>query len=408
MAGVHLSEIRKLQNQLIKKLGWGPASQWHSSMFTELSQKVFEATAVKLSIATLKRFFGVLKYDGTPSITTLDALSSFLGFENWRGFKLSKKSKLSDLKEGISHKFIYAIIGFFAALIFIFLIANRNPSPLPIPEGITFSSKSVTNTYPNSVVFDFDLKDLATDSIQIQQYWDRSKTIPIRKEQKQATGIYYFPGYFEAKLMVDGNAIKKHDLFLRSNGWIGTIEYEPIPKYFTPLEQSQNSLHYPAFLSEEISNSEKPLTIAYHYINDLGNVSGDQFDLSVKIKNTYADKWAVCQSSQIYIIGTGGAMIIPFSKVGCSSDNNLMINDFYLNGKEHDLSAFGTNLDHPTPIRILNEGQKLSVFIKDQKVFSTSYSESMGKLVGLRFKFLGLGTVDSLELQDQNGIIVQL
>ena len=409
MSKVHPTEINRLQSDLIKKLAWGTADQWHSSMFSELSQKVFEITEIKLSPTTLKRFFGVLKYDGTPSITTLDALSRFLGFENWRAFKFAEPVGPTSLKEGLSHKFIYGTIGFFAAFIVVLLIANRPVSPPPpLPEGITFSSRSVTNTYPNSVVFDFDLKSVQSDSLQIQQYWDPTKTISIKKDQKQATGIYYFPGYFEAKLMVNGEAIRKHDLFLRSNGWLGTIEYEPIPKYFTPQSNLDKKLHSPTSIENEISNSKEPLVIAYHYINDLGNVSGDDFHLKANIRTAYDDKWAVCQSSRIYIIGTDGAMIIPFSKPGCSSNNNLMLNDLYLNGKEHDLSAFGADFSDFTAVEIINEQKKLSILIDGEEVFSSSYAQSMGRFVGLRFKFLGMGEVASFELLDQNGEAVVL
>jgi hypothetical protein len=407
MAKLQQAEIDRLKADLMKKLAWGNVDKWHSSMFSELSQNVFEVTDIKLSPATLKRFFGIIKYDGTPSITTLDALSIYIGFENWRVYKLSKQSKFADLKEGISHKLIYSFIGFFAALVFIIILANRAPSPSKsLPSEVTFSSRTVANSYPNSVIFDFDLKSTNSDSLKIQQYWDRTKTIDIHKDQKQATGIYYFPGYFQAKLLVNKTIVSKHDLFLRSNGWLGTIEYEPVPKYFSPLSDINKKLYYPTELQEEISTSDAPLSIIYHYINDLGNVSGDDFVLKASIRNTYDDKWGVCQSSRIYIIGTDGAMIIPFSKLGCSSNNNLLLNDVYMRGTEHDLSAFGTDLGDFTPIQILNENKMVSISINGKKVFSTSYSETMGKLVGLRFKFLGLGEIESFELVDQNNTTV--
>jgi len=403
MAKVNQAEISRLQADLIKNLDWGTVDKWHSSMFSELSQKVFESTEVQLSPSTLKRFFGIIKYQGTPSITTLDALSQYLGFENWRDFKLTKQSKFTSLKEGLSHKIIYSFIGFFAALVFIIFIANKAQSPsVSLPSDIAFSSRPVTNTYPNSVIFDLDLKSINTDSLQIQQYWDPRKTISIRKDQKQATGIYYFPGYFKAKLMIDGVVAKKHDLFLRSNGWLGTIEYQPVPKYFSPESGLEKKLYHPKAMQEEVRTSEDPLSIIYHYINDLGNVSGDDFKLTASIRNTFDDKWAVCQSSKIYIIGTKGAMIIPFSKLGCSSDNNLLLNDVYLSGKVNDLTAFGTDLSDFTPIQVLNEQKTVTIFINEKAVFTTSYMETMGKLVGLRFKFLGLGEVESFELEDQN------
>ena len=41
--------------------------------------------------------------------------------------------------------------------------------------------------------------------------------------------------------------------------------------------------------------------------------------------------------------------------------------------------------------------------IKGLEVFEARYEQSMGDLVGVRFKFLGLGKVQEFLLQDQSG-----
>jgi hypothetical protein len=395
------SEILRLQKELERKLEWGPAVKWHSSMFDELTEKIYLVSNVMISSATLKRFFKVVRHDGTPSITTLDVLSKFLEYENWRAFRLSKKKRLWSIIEGLPNRSMYVSFGFLLAFITIMLIANRKPAFSVVPDDISFSSRTLTINYPNSVVFDFDLKDIVTDSIYIQQYWDPSKTVAIDKNQSQATGIYYFPGYFRAKLVIDGQPVKEHDLFLRSNGWMGTIEYEPIPKYFTPKKIEENGLSYPKELEVEISSSDQPLVSVYHFINDLGDISGDDFKLEATIKNTYDEKWAICHSSRIYLIGTRGAMIIPFSKVGCSSENNLMLNDLYLNGKENDLSNFGVDLTEFTDIKVDVNNKNVIISLGGQDVYNGNYNDTMGNLVGLRIKFLGLGEIKTLRLLDQ-------
>lgn len=397
------ADIKRLQKELENYLKWGKSLQWHSSMFGELSDNIFEKCQIMLSPTTLKRFFGVVNHEGVPSVSTLDALSRFIGFENWRTFKYSKKRKKIIFLSNTFRKSLYVSIGFLIAITAIILIGNNRPFDTKIVETVTFSSRVLTNSYPNSVVFDFDLKNIRTDSIYIQQYWDATKTIIVDKDQKQATGIYYFPGYFRAKLMIDGQLVKEHDLFLRSNGWMGTIEYKPVPKYFVPIATSDAILSYPKELIEDIENSSEPLSSIFHYINDLGNVSGDDFTLKASIRTTFNEKWAVCQSSNIYIIGTKGAMIIPFSMIGCSSDNFLLLNDVSLSGKKHDLSAFGTNLSSFTDIRVEVKNRLVTIYIEGKEVYQKRYNESMGKIVGTRFKFLGLGEVMSYSLVDKDG-----
>jgi hypothetical protein len=101
-------------------------------------------------------------------------------------------------------------------------------------------------------------------------------------------------------------------------------------------------------------------------------------------------------------------MIIPFSKNGCSSDNNLMLNDLYFNGKENDLSAFSTDISVPTEIEINVKNKEVDVFIQKQNVFTQSYSKTMGNLVGVRFKFLGVGQVNNMSLLNQSDQKVDL
>ena len=75
--------LQKVEN----KLGWGSSAQWNNEVFAELSQTIQEATGVLLSPTTLKRVWGKVKYSNAPSISTLNALSQFAGYSNWRELK---------------------------------------------------------------------------------------------------------------------------------------------------------------------------------------------------------------------------------------------------------------------------------------------------------------------------------
>ncbi|WP_436514588.1 hypothetical protein [Ekhidna sp. To15] len=401
-------DLKRLQVEIENQLGWDNANSWHSSMFDELSTKVFEGTQVMLSVPTLKRFFGVVKHSGAPSVTTLDALSRFVGKANWREFKQTETtSKPKVLKK--TRKSAYVTIGFILALVTISLIGNKRPEVVINLSEFTFSSKVLSAEYPNSVVFDFSVpQSLRVDSLKIQQYWDPTKTIDISKEQTQATGIYYFPGYFEAKLLVDGQVAKAHDLFLKSNGWLGMVEYDPIPKYFKPIVYGDSAVSFPKSIIEEVQSLEQPVESSFHFIDDLGNVSGDNFQLTTTIQNSFDDRWAVCQTVKMYFIGTDGAMIIPFSKIGCSSDNNLMLNDVYLRGKENDLSALSADFTEPVRLSIKIENMQITISIDGNEAFSQEYNATMGNLVGLRYKFLGLGEVLDYSINDQSNNPIEL
>ena len=399
------SLIELLRNEVIKKLGWGPVRSWHSSMYDELGKEVFGSSQVLLSVATLKRFFGVVKHHGNPSTNTLDALSAFCGYDNWRAFKARNISNgTKRIRPSLSSKFYLFLVGFIVLFLVVIFVVNKQESVTIDSEKIIFSSRPVTNSFPNSVVFDFDLNGLKSENIVIQQYWDPTKTIHVQDQQKSATGIYYFPGYFLASLKINDEVIKEHDLFLKSDGWLGMLEYDPVPKYFA-LANSANALSSPPYIINELSSSEKPIISSYHFVDDLGDISGDNFSLQCDLKYVYDDKWAICHSTYVYLLGTTGALIIPFSKAGCISDNNLMLNDLYFDGKENDLSAFSTDFSDYKNIGIINNNKEVVVSIGGNPVYRGGYEKSMGRLVGIRIKFKGAGEVKNLALSNGSGQI---
>jgi hypothetical protein len=62
--------------------------------FETLSEQIREKTGIYLSVTTLKRLWGKVKYESKPTITTLNALAKFMDFESWRDFRKSKDTDL--------------------------------------------------------------------------------------------------------------------------------------------------------------------------------------------------------------------------------------------------------------------------------------------------------------------------
>lgn len=402
--------VQKCLRKIEEQIGWGDSKFWHNDVFQELSDKIQEQTQVLLSSTTLKRVWGRVNYTNAPSITTLNTLAQFAGYANWRDFKnQQQKVKQSPIFSRVTANMnIILVSAALMTLLFLSLYSavwNANIEP-PDYSNIEFKSTSITNGLPNSVVFDFNLPGITSDSIYIQQYWDPTKTIKISKDQEQATGQYYFPGYFRAKLLIDGQIIREHDLFIKSDGWLGTIDYEPIPKYIKNHEITTNGLSFSVPIINEIKSSDVPLISSFHYVNNLGKVSGDNFEFNTSIKNIYSDKWAVCEASEIIIVGTKSAFVIPFSIPGCVSEIGVMLSESYLSGKKHDLSFFGIDLKEFRDIKITSHNKEINVFVDQEKIFTSHYIQSIGDIVGIRYRFLGAGEVASLELLNANNRVV--
>ena len=401
--------LQRCRTLIENKLGWGSADLWHNEVYTELSEAIRQETNVLLSPTTLKRVWGRLKYQGTPSISTLNTLAQFAGYLNWRDFK--QKGKLPKAKaENRKKKSHIALVLMSSAFLLILLISlfsminlnKSNPSIADLSQ-IQFSSQPVTEGIPNTVIFNFDLGSVRADSISIQQSWDTQKSFGVKANQKQATGIYYYPGYFRAKLLLDGKIVKEHDLFVKSDSWMGAIDYRPIPKYVDQDGFLDEKLAFSSSIIDEIAVNETPVGSSFHKVQDFGNVSGDNITFNTSIRNAYKDKWAVCQNINILLLGTEGAFILPFSITGCVSDISLMLNDLYLNGKEHDLSAFGADFSEFRNVHLEVKDKKVLIALDGKTIFEGAYSKSIGKLVGVRYRFLGAGEVRHVSVADANG-----
>ena len=79
------------------------------------------------------------------------------------------------------------------------------------------------------------------------------------------------------------------------------------------------------------------------------------------------------------------------------------MNDVYLDGKSHDLSALSADFSEAVPFRIDVQDKHVEVVVNGEIVYTNSYSDSMGEVVGLRFKFIGLGEVQSFKLINEEG-----
>lgn len=397
-----------------KQLNWGDSTLWHNDVFIELSEKIQEKTKVILSPTTLKRVWGRINYDNAPSISTLNSLAHFAGFSNWREFKnQSTIKKPSWVERKISPNLSVIVVS--AALLTVAFISFysmiggvENKVEEFDTSAITFKSKSVSKGLPCSVVFDFNLKNINSDSLYIQQYWDPRKTIKINKEQTQATGQYYFPGYFRAKLLVDGTIVKEHDLFIKTEGWLGTIDYKPIPKYITEKDLMNGSLSFHQSIIDEIEAREKPIVTIFHRIEQFKEISGDNFVLNTSIRNVYREKWAVCQKAVIAVSGTKSALMIPFSIPGCASELGLMLSEKNISGKKHDLSSLGIDLSTFKDIQIKTVNKNITIFVEDTAVYSNHYTKSIGDIVGVQFYFLGAGEVKNVSIKNLIGDTILL
>jgi hypothetical protein len=410
----HDNEYLQLCIKLIgEKLNWRPADEWRNYEFTELSEKILDATSVNLSVTTLKRIFGKLKYESLPSTVSLNALARFLGYTSWMDFKSKQKlakepepvqviKKTSFFKKKVWPMAAAATV-IIAILAFTFL-SGKSVRPLKNENQIVFTSKPLAEGLPNSVVFNVDLKGNKPDKAIFQQSWDSTRTVALEPGQTEATGIYYLPGYFRAKLILDGRIVKEHDLFVKSDKWMATIDYKPIPTYVKEKDlMLKDEMSVTENVLNEIKKNAEPIWLTYHLVKPFGNLQSDNFTLESSIKNVYAEGPAVCKTAKIFVLCSKGAFIIPFTITGCISDVNLKANDNYLDGRQNDLSCFSTDLSNWANVKVEVKNRVMRIYLNNKLIKQETYKLDAGEIVGLRFSFLGAGSVKNTKLIDDKG-----
>ena len=124
-----MKAITKLRESIESRLAWGSADDWSNYDFEKLSEEIFKITGVNLSVSTLKRFFGKVKYGSSPSVTTLNTLARFLGFEDWRDFESKEelqtesKSESKKLQPAKAKSLVPRRLYIFSGVILLFIVA---------------------------------------------------------------------------------------------------------------------------------------------------------------------------------------------------------------------------------------------------------------------------------------------
>lgn len=432
--------LEKCRKLIEEKLKWGSRDIWTNQDFEVLSERIENETKVNLSVATLKRIWGKVKYTSKPTVTTLDTLVQFIGYENWRVFKLKnaetnyqpylngnghsndnsngnhhinqKPAVVSPSIEGStipakkSQKYLLPVVVAFSGAIvfFLFFYSSKRLSisgDTGKLEGYSFTSKKVVSEgVPNSVIFEYDAKAAGEqDTIFIQQSWDTRLRDQVSRSENIHKSIYYYPGFFQAKLVVNNKIIKEHNLYIRSNDWLPVIEQSTVPVYF----KKEDAIHSGTMTIplEKIVANGIPLQpetpwVAFHNARTFGDLKSDNFIFETEVKNDYKDGAGICQLTEIHIRIEGGMFYVPLSIKGCVS--KLVMAD--LDGEIPDTSPLGCDFSDWVKVRYEVRDGNGQIFINDKEMYDMNLAITPVKIVGVLYRFQGTGSVNYVRLSN--------
>lgn len=419
---VQLKDIYLIQcrQDIEQQIGLGPSDSWTTADFERLSEAILSKTGVCLSVTTLKRVWGKIRYDSSPTTTTLNGLVNYLGYANWHDFiQASAGKSLTESKLPIVHHAhrqaglsTWLRLALPAAVIVCLLGLiwgyNMRTKTL-LPDNFSFDSHPVTKGVPNSVVFDYDARASPTDSIFIQQSWDSRRHQLVSKTGHQHTSIYYHPGYFRAKLVVGEQVVKEHDLMIPSDGWHVAVLQEPIPVYFEAADVTRyGRIHLPVSLIRQhnIPLQPHPPIVRYRYINELSGIQSDNFVLETRFRNEYNAGASICHRTRLMIHGKKEVFMIPLSAKGCVSDLYLMLAGHKVDGSKTDLSAFGVDYGQWVNLRLEVINKQARVILNGQTIYEVLIATAPVDIVGITYDFDGTGSVEYCRFSRVDGTVV--
>jgi hypothetical protein len=417
-------DIQRCREAIEKVLNWGDSGQWINQDFENLSERIFTKTQVRLSVSTLKRIWGKVKYENSPTMATLNSLAKFLDYENWRDFQSVINSPSTETETEVpvilqSKKQFFSnplrsssIIGVTViGLVLIFLLVKGTSKKNTVPGEVKFEVRKISDDLPNSVVFNYDASAFHSDSVFIQQSWDPNRRERVSPTGKQHTSLYYSPGYFLAKLIVD-NEIKKEDVvFIKTKGWKTIINDEqPVPFYLNENEVRLKSGIgvNSSLLAEKVKSVVFNNTwVTFANVREFDGLSGSAFTLDLKVKNNATVEECLCRKVFITLLTKGGAIIIQLSAKGCISDLGLLTGDRWVSGKENDLSAFGCDFADFEKVTCKVTDHVFEVLLNDRPVFKEEQKNSLGEIVGLRVAFEGPGQMKEVRLSNSEKVVYE-
>lgn len=420
-------DIRKCLTKIEELLGWGISEGWSNYDFEKLSEAILEKTGARLSTTTLKRIWGRVKYESAPTTATLNTLAQFAGYADWRGFvqtnghtpeSKTQAENISPVEEKLvkQHRKPYLLVAGLLILAVLgagYFVVQKKADPVTI-DSSKFSFKAdkvVAEGVPNSVIFTYDASNARTDSVFIIQTWDIRRKTLVSKKQTKHSAIYYYPGYFRTRLIVDGKVVKSHDLQVTSNGWLGLIEREDNPFYFSKQDITKpGRLEVDEALLKANNFYLTPIAPKIRFFNqgDFGDLMNDNFELETTVKNNYKGGNNACQYAEVLIQCKDDIIIIPLVNTACVGDAYLRISGNEFISKYADLSGFGADLSEWTTLHVVCQNKNMQFFVNNKKAFEFSFPNQATGIVGLQYRFNGVGAIKDTWFKDKAKKIIRL
>ena len=443
--------------QLIEEI-WqnGKSKHWRDSDYKVLSTLISEKAHISISPDTLKRLFGKIKTFRTynPQAETKNALAIFLDFKNWEEFKKSSQFSTAESKINTQfatsktqqngnaetsnstnpslvsqpiqedtrkiNAFVWISLVLLMGIASYFIINSEkkksftNAINKTTEQKIVFTSKSLKGLAPYTVVFQYDISSVNSDSIYIDYgykdfgYIDKEL---LSKDKHTITHYYDAPGFYEVRVLVGQKVLSTLEVEITFNSWKSQIYLNNKKIVFVDdkvllnnYKQSRAYISLPQIHSIGIDTNQVDW-IEFRNIQAFP-IDGENFIFETRFKNNKSEGGVHCLESIIRILGQNNILRLQFNKLGCSRWAIVQFGEKEFDGKYTDLSPFSTDVSIWRTVRLEAINKKVKVFLDNNLIYTASYQKPIVKIKGIVYNFRGCGSVDFVKLFDAKNKLV--
>ncbi|NCI46581.1 hypothetical protein [Sediminibacterium soli] len=417
-----------------EKYGNPAIATWTNRDYIKLSGILARITDVQISPSTLKRIFGKLKTPERyyPQKATRDALAFFAGFKSWETFveknhrpvkqKKEPEPVLNEIQQPASPPEIGAkeipfasfpkkwlpigIVTSTAVIILVWQLMSKKETVPPVnATGVEFICNNAEGGNPHSANFRIHLPPgFSGNTTNFTVDFGDKKTEKKETAGTLFTHYYEVPGRYYAVLKYAGLPLDTVSVYLKNNGWTATAEMEHDTTRVYPV----NSDHLFKNGKLQVNTSEllhagvdtnHTFFVRFTNVKPMG-IDGDNFELTAKVTTSALRPGVRCSQVNLNIYGTKSKHSVVILKPGCVSWASLRFSEVVKDGGTENLSFLGNDLSQGGVIQLRVVHKKVSLFVNDKLIYSTSYQFPLHNLYGIDISFAGIGTVNSLTIKD--------
>lgn len=395
------------------QVGEKSISEWKNSDYIKLSGLLHRKTKVHLSENTLKRIFGKLKKPTRyyPQKATRDALAQFIGFRDWYEFELlhpvtEKESDISQAPPPIPAKprrnyALYFMLAFFIVAVpasIYYFFGNNEVRNVQLrclnPEG-----KS-----PHSAIFKLDINGKLSDELSnFTIDFADSRLKQSNFSDSTANHYYETPGRYFPILYHKNTIIDTAYVYLQSKGWdiIATMQNDSTRVY--PILKKISTAHDYHVTSRDVLDAgvdtSKTFFVSFANVRPT-QISADNFEFDADITTSAERPGVRCSQVDLVFYGENGKHFLSIIKPECTVWGSYKFSEVNKKGEKDDLREFGHDLTNGGRIKLKIENQQVILFIDGREIFKTKYHKPIGKLMGFKVVFAGIGSFKNFSLSD--------